>query len=80
MRRCPNCQYDPHELTAREMQVAIFAAQAKSVKETATEFNIGISTVNQFRQNIYKKLGFSGNGCQQAQLVLHALRVGWIKL
>ena len=49
-------------LTARERDIATFAAQGESSKAIAEQLFLSVRTVNNHLQNVYSKLGVTGRG------------------
>ena len=49
-------------LSARERDIATFAAQGETAKEIAARLFLSMRTVNNHLQNVYTKLGISGRG------------------
>jgi DNA-binding NarL/FixJ family response regulator len=63
----------PHELlTSREAEVVALIGAGLQVKQVAAELGISISSVNTYRNRIFRKIGLSSN----AGLIRYALRHG----
>src|SRR2546427_4158126 len=57
-------------LTSRERQIVQLVAEGKSTKEVASMLDLSIKTVERYRANIMRKLGFHS----RSELVLYAVR------
>lgn len=65
-----------NDFTTRENDIIAMCAEGLSAKEIADKLNIGLSTVNTHKNNIFKKLGINNS----VELVRYALKKGIIKL
>lgn len=66
-------EFRPHELlTAREAQVMVLLASGLSVKQTAGELHISISSVNTYRTRIFSKMKLKTN----AELIRYGITHG----
>jgi DNA-binding NarL/FixJ family response regulator len=66
-------QHLPHELlTPRELEIVALIGAGLQVKQVAAELGISISSVNTYRNRIFRKMGLSSN----AGLIRYALRHG----
>lgn len=62
--------------TERELEVVRYCAQGLMAKEIADKMDISIRTVDNFKQKIFKKMGFTST----AELVLYAYQSGIVTL
>ncbi|MBI2817621.1 MAG: response regulator transcription factor [Acidobacteria bacterium] len=66
----------PHELlSAREYEVFLLLADARSVSEAADQLGLSVKTISTYRTRILEKMGLSSNG----QLIRYALQHGLVK-
>ena len=66
----------PHELlSAREYEVLLLLASARSVSEIAAQLGLSVKTVSTYRTRILEKMGMSSN----AQLMRYALQHGLVQ-
>lgn len=66
---------EPHEaLSARELEVFLRLASARSVKDIAEQLSLSIKTVSTYRTRILEKMGLTSN----AELIQYALRRGLV--
>jgi DNA-binding NarL/FixJ family response regulator len=63
-----------NSLSSREMEIVYLISEEKTTGEIADELNISISTVENHRKNIFRKMGVKN----LAGLVMTANRVGYI--
>lgn len=65
----------PHErLSAREYEVFLLLASAKSVSDIASKMNLSVKTVSTYRNRILEKMGLESN----AELMRYALQNGLV--
>ena len=70
---CPPPPTPPHHLlTPREGEIVALIGAGLQVKQVAAELGISISSVNTYRNRIFRKMGLSSN----AALIRYALRHG----
>ncbi len=61
----------PHELlSAREYEVLLLLAAARSVSEIAAQLDLSVKTISTYRTRILEKMGMSSN----AQLMRYAMQ------
>jgi DNA-binding NarL/FixJ family response regulator len=66
-------QVPPHQmLTPREIEIVTLIGAGLQIKQVAAELGISISSVNTYRNRIFRKMGLSSN----AALIRYALRNG----
>ena len=66
----------PHELlSAREYEVFLLLAGARSVSDAADQLGLSVKTISTYRTRILEKMGLSSN----AQLIRYALQHGLVK-
>lgn len=70
--RCPPPAPPHHLLTPREGEIVALIGAGLQVKQVAAELGISISSVNTYRNRIFRKMGLSSN----AALIRYALRNG----
>jgi DNA-binding NarL/FixJ family response regulator len=63
-----------HNLTAREAQIVALIGSGMQVKQVAAELGISISSVNTYRNRIFRKMGLNSN----AALIRYALKNGLV--
>jgi DNA-binding NarL/FixJ family response regulator len=63
-----------HSLTARETEIVTLIGSGMQVKQVAAELGISISSVNTYRNRIFRKMGISSN----AALIRYALKNGLV--
>lgn len=63
-----------HSLTARETEIMSLIGAGMQVKQVAAELGISISSVNTYRNRIFRKMGLSSN----AALIRYALKNGLV--
>jgi two-component system, NarL family, invasion response regulator UvrY len=69
---CPLAAPPHHLLTPREGEIVALIGAGLQVKQVAAELGISISSVNTYRNRIFRKMGLSSN----AALIRYALRHG----
>ena len=67
-------QPDPVELTARERDILVCAAEGKSISQTARALGIAPKTVENLQSRMFRKLDVRN----RAQAVAHAHAAGWL--
>lgn len=66
----------PHELlSAREYEVLLLLASARSVSEIGAQLGLSVKTISTYRSRILEKMGMSSN----AQLMRYAMQRGLVK-
>ncbi|HEY3371886.1 MAG TPA: response regulator transcription factor [Prolixibacteraceae bacterium] len=65
---------EPTHLTNSEIEIVKLIAGGLTTKEIAHQKNISFHTVNTHRKNIFRKLNVSN----ASELIMHAIRAGWI--
>jgi DNA-binding NarL/FixJ family response regulator len=66
----------PHEgLSARELEVFLLLAGAKSVSEIAERLHLSVKTVSTYRTRILEKMSLSSN----AEIIQYAVRIGLVR-
>ncbi|WLI91368.1 response regulator transcription factor [Massilia sp. R2A-15] len=63
-----------HNLTAREAEIVALIGAGKQVKQVAAELGISVSSVNTYRNRIFRKMGLSSN----AAVIRYALKSGLV--
>jgi DNA-binding NarL/FixJ family response regulator len=63
-----------HALTAREGEIVALIGAGMQVKQVAAELGISVSSVNTYRNRIFRKMGLSSN----AALIRYALKSGLV--
>jgi DNA-binding NarL/FixJ family response regulator len=61
-----------HNLTAREAEIVALIGAGMQVKQVAAELGISVSSVNTYRNRIFRKMGLASN----AALIRYALKSG----
>jgi two-component system invasion response regulator UvrY len=70
----PDPQPSHHNLTAREVEIVALIGAGKQVKQVAAELGISVSSVNTYRNRIFRKMGLSSN----AAVIRYALKSGLV--
>ena len=70
----PDSQPLHHNLTAREAEIVALIGAGKQVKQVAAELGISVSSVNTYRNRIFRKMGLSSN----AAVIRYALKSGLV--
>lgn len=65
---------EPTHLTSSEIEIVRLIAAGLTTKEIANQKNISFHTVNTHRKNIFRKMEVSN----ASELIMHAIRAGWI--
>lgn len=69
----PPPELPPHQmLTPREVEIVVLIGAGLQIKQVAAELGISISSVNTYRNRIFRKMGLSSN----AALIRYAMRNG----
>ncbi|MDB5934437.1 MAG: uncharacterized protein JWQ01_1781 [Massilia sp.] len=63
-----------HSLTAREAQIVALIGAGMQIKQVAAELGISVSSVNTYRNRIFRKMGLGSN----AALIRYALKSGLV--
>jgi two-component system invasion response regulator UvrY len=61
-------------LTPRELDIVALIGAGMQVKQVAAELGISVSTVNTYRNRIFRKMGLASN----AALIRYALKAGLV--
>ena len=70
----PDPQPSHHGLTAREGEIVALIGAGMQVKQVAAELGISVSSVNTYRNRIFRKMGLTSN----AALIRYALKSGLV--
>lgn len=70
----PDPQPSHHNLTAREAEIVALIGAGMQVKQVAAELGISVSSVNTYRNRIFRKMGLSSN----AAVIRYALKSGLV--
>ena len=70
----PDPQPSHHNLTAREAEIVALIGAGMQVKRVAAELGISVSSVNTYRNRIFRKMGLSSN----AAVIRYALKSGLV--
>ncbi len=70
----PHPQPSHHGLTAREGEIVALIGAGMQVKQVAAQLGISVSSVNTYRNRIFRKMGLSSN----AALIRYALKSGLV--
>ncbi|MES2759337.1 MAG: response regulator transcription factor [Pseudomonadota bacterium] len=63
-----------HSLTAREAEIVALIGAGMQIKQVAAELGISVSSVNTYRNRIFRKMGLASN----AALIRYALKSGLV--
>ena len=63
-----------HNLTGREVEIVALIGAGMQVKQVAAELGISVSSVNTYRNRIFRKMGLSSN----AAMIRYALKSGLV--
>lgn len=63
-----------HSLTAREVEIVALIGAGMQIKQVAAELGISVSSVNTYRNRIFRKMGLNSN----AAVIRYALKSGLI--
>lgn len=63
-----------HSLTAREAEIVALIGAGMQIKQVAAELGISVSSVNTYRNRIFRKMGLSSN----AAVIRYALKSGLV--
>jgi two-component system invasion response regulator UvrY len=70
----PEPQASHHSLTAREAEIVALIGAGMQIKQVAAELGISVSSVNTYRNRIFRKMGLASN----AALIRYALKSGLV--
>ncbi|MET0858800.1 MAG: response regulator transcription factor [Telluria sp.] len=70
----PEPQPSHHGLTAREAEIVALIGAGMQIKQVAAELGISVSSVNTYRNRIFRKMGLASN----AALIRYALKSGLV--